>query len=151
LHGGYPYYNFYNEIILVILRSKFPSSVTRQAFSLLEMLIVIGILGILAAVAIAFLGGTQREAMIQVRDQRNAQEVASLTMGALAVGAPVIVPGDMRGTIDNLLKGTQATTGTFAGRIFRLSELNEEEISGAMKYLKWQDEQPVYLNSGSDD
>lgn len=134
-----------------MLRSKFSSSVARQAFSLLEMLIVIGILGVLAAVAMAFFGGAQREAMIQVRDKRNAQEVVSLTMGALAVGAPVIAPGDMRATIDNLLKGTQATTGTFAGRTFRLSELNEEEIAGAMKYLKWQDEQPVYLYGGSGD
>lgn len=115
------------------------------------MLIVIVILGVLAAVAMTFFGGAQREAMIQVRDKRNAQEVVSLSMGAIAVGAPVIAPGDMRGTIDNLIKGTQATTGTFAGRTFRLSQLNEEEISGAMKYLKWQDGELVYQYAGSGD
>lgn len=144
MHAGYPCYNFYNKIILVIRYSKFPSSVALQAFSLLEMLIVIGILGILGAAALTFFGGSQHEALIEVRDKRNAQEVVSLTMGAVAVGAPVIAPGDMRTTIDNLLKGTQASTGAFAGRTFRLSQLNEEEISGAMKYLKWQDEQPVF-------
>jgi len=133
----------------MILSSSDIRSCRRQAFSLVEVLIVIAVLGIMAAVAIAFLGGAQRESMTRVRDQRNAQEVVSLCMGAAAVGAPVMEPGDMRQTILNLMEGRQATSGTFNGRVFRLSSLNEEEITGAMKYLDWQGDQPVYHFKGN--
>ncbi|MEN3943201.1 hypothetical protein WJU23_18020 [Prosthecobacter sp. SYSU 5D2] len=109
------------------------------------MLIVIALIGILAAVSMALLGGDHREAIEQVRDQRNAQEVVSLTSAALAAGAPVVDDGDMRGTIENLIKGTSPTSGTFTGRTFRLSPLREEEISGALKYLDWSGNEPVYL------
>lgn len=108
------------------------------------MLIVIAIIGILAAVAIAFIGGNQREAMETIRNQRNAQEIASLTISAQASGADVAVPGDTKATIKNLMEGRKATSGSFKGRLFQLSTLNDEEIEGAAKYLKWRGDQPVY-------
>lgn len=116
----------------------------RQAFSLTEMLIVIAIMGIMSAAVIAFMGGSHRENMTRVRNQRNAQEVVSLCMGAAAVGAPVIKPGDMRGTIQNLMEGRHASSGIFAGRIFQISEMSEEEIEGTMQHLSWRNGQPVY-------
>ncbi len=123
-------------------------SKSRRAFSLVEMLVVIAIIGILASLAVNYLSAVNRETMTRVRDQRNAQEVASLTIGAEAVGAPVVEPGDMRGTIDNLMEGREATSGSFAGRKFRLGRLNEEEITGAMKYLDWQGNLPAYYTNG---
>lgn len=123
-------------------------SYRRHAFSLVEMLIVIAIVGVMSAVAIAFLGGAHRESMARVRNQRNAQEVVSLCMGAVAVGAPVVEPGDMKATIQNLMEGRQASTGIFAGRIFRISEMSEEEIQGTLEYLSWQGDQPVYQFNG---
>ncbi|WP_078811811.1 type II secretion system protein [Prosthecobacter debontii] len=119
-------------------------SMWSQAFSLVEMLIVIAIVGVMSAVVIAFLGGAHRESMTRVRDQRNAQEVVSLCMGAVAVGAPVVEPGNMRTTIENLMEGKAASSGIFQGRIFRISQMSEEEIDGALKYLSWHDSQPVY-------
>ncbi|TDU71361.1 prepilin-type N-terminal cleavage/methylation domain-containing protein [Prosthecobacter fusiformis] len=121
----------------------------RQAFSLTEMLIVIAVIGILSSIAITYLGGVHRETMLQIRDQRNAQEVVGLSMGAIASGAPVVQPGDMRTTIGNLIEGRKATTGAFSGRTFRLSQLDEEEITGAMRYLSWQEDQPVYVFQGN--
>lgn len=132
----------------MVLRFHSHRSTTTQAFSLAEVLIVIAVMGILAAVGMSFLGGSHRDTISRIRDQRNAQEIASLTSGALAVGVPVVEPGDMRGTIDNLMEGRQATTGAFSGRVFRLSPLSEEEIVGALHYLRWQGEQPVYVFGG---
>lgn len=118
----------------------------RPAFSLAEMLIVIAIIGILAAVAIAYIGGNQRETMEAVRNQRNAQEIASLTISAEASGADVAVPGNTKATIKNLMEGRKATSGVLKGRLFQLSTLNEEEIDGAAKYLQWHGDQPVYTH-----
>lgn len=118
----------------------------RPAFSLMELLIVVAIIGIMAAVAIAYIGGNQREAMDEVRNQRNAQEIASLTISAEASGADVAVPGDTKATIKNLMEGRKATSGTLKGRLFQLSSLNDEEIDGASRYLQWHGDQPVYTH-----
>ena len=121
----------------------------RQAFSLIELLVVIAIIGIMAGIAIPMMGGAQRETMIQVRDQRNAQEVATLITSAQAAGAQVVEPGDMRATIQNLIEGRKPRSGNFAGTTFRLSSLAEDEITGAIKYLDWQEDQPVYTLQGN--
>ncbi|HEY1082988.1 MAG TPA: prepilin-type N-terminal cleavage/methylation domain-containing protein [Prosthecobacter sp.] len=125
-----------------------PNSSRARAFSLLEMLIVVALVGILAAVAIAFLGGNHRDTMLKVRDQRNAQEIASLSISAEVCGAKVVVPGDFPGTIQNLLEGRQAAGGQFAGRQFKMSALTPEEISGAIRYLTWQGDLPLYNKNG---
>lgn len=121
-----------------------PDSAAR-AFSLVEMLVAVCILGILLSLAITHFGGEQRKAMEKVRNRRNAQEIASLTMGAEAAGAPIIAAGDMKATIENLMEGRQATHGTFSGRIFRLGRLSEHEVAGAMAFLEWQHGMPAYV------
>jgi prepilin-type N-terminal cleavage/methylation domain-containing protein len=128
----------------VIHRSCQISSRRRPAFSLAEMLIVIAILGIMAAIVIGAMGGTNRDTMVKVRDQRNAQEVVSLSTAATNAGLQVVESGDMRATIKNLMKGKEAKGGIFAGRTFRLSKLSEEEITGAINYLDWNNDQIIY-------
>lgn len=122
-----------------------PSSPARsQAFSVVEMLIVIAVLSVMAASVIAFYGRYHRDVLLKVRNQRNAQEITALAMGASAAGATVIEPGDMEGTIRNLMEGRKGTLGTFKGRIFRISQLSDEEIEGAMQHLNWRDGFPAY-------
>ncbi len=87
------------------------------------MLTVIAVIGIMCAIGVAFFGGEHREQMHRVRDQRNAQEIASLAMGASAAGAPVVAEGDMRTTI-----------------------LSEPEIEGALRYLSWHDGMVSYTH-----
>lgn len=111
---------------------------------MIEALIVVAILGVLSTTAIAFFSNYHRDVMLKVRNQRNAQEITALAMGATAAGAKVIQPGDMQGTIINLIEGRPGTVGTFKGRIFRISALTEEEIQGAMEYLSWHDGFPAY-------
>jgi len=109
-----------------------------------EVLIVIAVMGVMAAAAIAFYGRYHRDVLLKVRNQRNAQEITALTMGASAAGATVIEPGDMDGTIRNLMEGCNGTLGTFKGRVFRISQLTDEEIQGAMRHLNWRDGFPAY-------
>lgn len=112
------------------------------------MLIVIAVMSVMAAAAIAFFGKYHRDVLLKVRDQRNAQEITALAMGASAAGARVIQPGDMQATIRRLIEGRNGSLGTFKGRLFRISPLSEEEIAGAMQYLEWRDGFPSYLPAG---
>lgn len=117
----------------------------RSAFSMIEALIVVAVLGALSASAIAFYGRYHRDVILKVRNQRNAQEITALAMGATAAGASVIQPGDMEGTILNLIEGRKGTIGTFKGRLFRISALSEDEIQGAIEHLSWHDGIPAYV------
>jgi type II secretory pathway pseudopilin PulG len=112
---------------------------------MIEALIVVAVLGVLSASAITFFSSYHRDVMLKVRNQRNAQEITALAMGATAAGATVIQPGDMEGTILNLIEGRKGTVGTFKGRIFRISALSEDEIAGALQYLGWHDGIPAYV------
>jgi type II secretory pathway pseudopilin PulG len=121
---------------------------SRAAFSVVEMLIVIAVIGALSAVSINFYGRYHRDVILRVRDQRNAQEITALTMGATAAGAEVIAPKDLEQTILNLIEGRDGAVGTFKGHRFSLSRLTPEEIQGAMKYLQWKDGFPAYHPEG---
>ena len=112
------------------------------------MLIVIAVIGALSAISISFYGRYHRDVILRVRDQRNAQEITALTMGASAAGAEVIAPNDMEQTILNLIEGRDGTVGTFKRHRFSLSKLTPEEIQGAMKYLQWRDGFPAYDPQG---
>lgn len=108
------------------------------------MLIVIAVLSVMAASVIAFYGRYHRDVLLKVRNQRNAQEITALAMGASAAGATVVEPSDMEGTIRNLMEGRNGTLGTFKGRVFRISRLSDEEIAGALQHLIWRDGFPAY-------
>lgn len=111
----------------------------------MEMLVVIALIGLLSTISLALMTGDHRETVQEIRDQRNAQEIVNLVTAAQAAGALVIVSDDMRGTIQNLIDGASPKSGSFRGRTFRLNNLREEEINGALKYLEWEGEQPIYI------
>jgi type II secretory pathway pseudopilin PulG len=125
-----------------------PFTRCRAAFSVVEMLVVITIVGALSAVVISFYGRYHRDVVLRVRDQRNAQEITSLAMGANAAGADVIAQDDMEQTILNLIEGRNGTTGPFKGHRFGLSNLTADEIEGAMKHLRWHAGFPSYVPEG---
>lgn len=114
-------------------------------FSILEVLVVIAVIGIMASLAIVFMDSYHRDVLLEVRNQRNAQEITALAMGATAVGADVVVANDYETTIVNLIEGREAKKGPFAGKTFRLSYLSPEEIQAASKYLSWQDGMITYV------
>lgn len=123
----------------------FPRSprLAHPGFSLVEMLIVLAVISLLAALGMGYYGRYQREVVMRVRDQRNAQEVSALVMGAHAAGAPVPVAGDLEATVRALVEGRQGTAGTFRGKMFKLSNFAEEDIPGALRFLSWQEGFPA--------
>lgn len=124
--------------------TRLPPRGASSAFSIVEALVVIAILGILIAMGMMHFGGDHHQTMNRVRDRRNAQEIASLAMGATAAGAPVLVPNDLEGTIQNLMEGRNGTLGAFKGRVFRMSSMTADEVQGAMRFLAWQQDMVVY-------
>lgn len=126
-------------------RSTASLHLSRLGFSLLEMLIVVAVIGVMATIGIVFYGRNHRDVVLKVRDQRNAQEITALVMGAQAAGASVVVPDDLQATVRGLIEGRQGTSGTFKGKTFKLAHLTDDEIQGALRFIKWQDGLPAYL------
>lgn len=126
-------------------QKKAPSA---QGFSLLELLVTMMILSILMSIAIMAMGSARQGAEDQ-KDKRNAQEIASVAAMANAAGASFIVPGDPEATISNLRDGTAPDTGAFRGRTFRIPEMGDVEIKGAMRFLALNDTDLQYRQDGS--
>ena len=70
----------------------------------MELLVTVAIIGVLAAIGVVAFGGARQGAEDQ-KDKRNAQEIASMAAVANAAGAPFVVPGDEKATIENLRTG----------------------------------------------
>ncbi|MCB0220378.1 MAG: type II secretion system protein [Chrysiogenetes bacterium] len=114
----------------------------------MELLVTIAILGVLATIGIGAMGGARQGAVDQ-KDKRNAQEIASVAAIASAAGASFVVPGDEKATIVNLKNGCSPSTGAFKGRVFKLPNLGEPEINGAMRFLALNDSELQYRLDGS--
>lgn len=120
-----------------------PATTKQQAFSLMELLVVIMIIGFMSAlIMLSF--GPAREGAIEERDRRNAQEIASTAAMASAAGARFVVKDDETATIQNLVLGKTPVSGVFRGRIFKLPPMEDYQIQGAMKYLALNDTELTY-------
>lgn len=133
------------------LKGTAPKHSQLKAFTLVEVLVTLTVIGLMVAMVVGTFGYSHSQTVIDTRDQRNAQQVVNLCISAAANGAAVIEEGDLRSTIHNLMDGKTASHGPFAGQTFRLSRLSEEEIAGAMRYLGWSQNQPVYLYTAPPD
>lgn len=116
--------------------------------SLMELLVTIVILGIIMSITVMSMGSSRQAAEDQ-KDKRNAQEIASVAAMANAAGASFIVPNDEQATIANLRDGTAPETGAFRGRIFRIPDMHDTEIKGAMRFLALNDSDLQYRQDGS--
>ncbi len=119
-----------------------------SGLSLLELLITICILAVVTNIALMAMGSARQGAEDQ-KDKRNAQEIANVAAMANAAGASFIVPGDEKATIENLRTGTTPATGAFGGRLFRISNMQDAEIIGAMRFLALNNTDLQYRMDGS--
>ncbi len=116
--------------------------------SLMELLVTIMILGIIMSITVMSMGSA-RQAAVDQKDKRNAQEIASVAAMANAAGASFIVPDDELASISNLRDGTAPATGAFRGRTFRIPDMPDTEIAGAMRFLALNDSDLQYQQDGS--
>ncbi len=108
------------------------------AFSLIELLIVVAIIGILTAVSAPLISGLHESAN-DSRDRSNAQNIATVSAAVAALGVIHVFPESLGGkeaSVRLLREGVTVTSGPFAGQRFMIKALTDEEIRQAVQYLE---------------
>lgn len=107
-----------------------------SAFSLVEMLMAIAIIGIMSSVTLVFISQPQRAAIMQSVDRKNAAMVVSMSACASGAGANPVVDSDVEATVRKLMIGVIPETGAFRGRRFVVSGITEENLAGVVGQLQ---------------
>jgi len=115
-----------------------------RAMSLVEVLIVVTILGIFGMIAIQQMGSATRDAANASRDRHNAKNLVTVFQSAEAAGLDFYVEGDLSKTVANIVTGSTAAEGAFAGSTFGLYGLSEENQENVLQYLRLENGSLVY-------
>ena len=105
----------------------------KAGFSLVEMLVVIAVIGIIAAIAVPTIGSITAQAN-KNKAKRNAQNLASVYSSALAAGATVTGATDTA-ICDKLIAGVKGADA-FDNTWFQVPNMSNDERDNAVKYLK---------------
>ncbi len=127
---GHNYHNYRNNMRNVTSRKNLP------AFSLVELMVTIGVIGIISAIAIPSISNMWSIAR-ESSSRRNAQQAASLSHIADSAGLDHVVPessGGIKATLELLSAGISGLSTTGIPIQVQLP-LTEDEINKAAKYL----------------
>lgn len=121
----------------------------RKAFSLVEMLVVIAVIGIIAAIAVPNIGRINDSAK-EATARRNAQNVASVFASAQAAGlnfaAASTTPSDI---VAAIVLGAKVTEkGPFENTWFGVPGLTSADQTAALTYLSYDANSAQLLYNG---
>ncbi len=122
-----------------------PSKALKAGFSLVEMLVVIAVIGIIAAIAVPNIGRINDSAK-EATNRRNAQNLASVYASANAAGH-TFAGADEEAIVAAIVGGYTISVddqGPFAGTFFGVPGLSDNDQKAALDYLKIEGGQLIY-------
>ncbi len=116
----------------------------QSAFSLVEMLAAIAILGIMASIVVTAFGRPQRMVFLDAERRQNAASLAAMANCVQIAGTEIVVPGNLAATVKRLRDGTVIKAGALRGNCFKVSGITDEELPGVLYYLEIRNNELVY-------
>jgi prepilin-type N-terminal cleavage/methylation domain-containing protein len=116
---------------------------SQAAFSLVEMLIVIAVIGILAGIAILGMSSHIRHSREAIARQ-NAKQFASIARSVVAAGANPLAD-TVEATMTKIHQGITISQGVFANQTFSCRAIDQKGMERAAYYLDIQDGELVFL------
>ena len=110
----------------------------KQAFSLVEMLVVIAVIGIISAITIPVISNI-REASIDSKTRSNAKNIEQMSGALASLGVAHVIPdslGGVEATARLLREGVVVPEGPMAGELYSLPGLDDDEIALLSELLR---------------
>ncbi|MEE3177445.1 MAG: prepilin-type N-terminal cleavage/methylation domain-containing protein [Verrucomicrobiota bacterium] len=110
----------------------------KAGFSLVEMLVVIAVIGIIAAIAVPTIGNITEQAN-NSKAKRNAQNLASVCASAVAAGADLGTASSVNAIVNQIVSPglTGGTDSGFDSTVFKVPNLSDQEKMSASQHLSY--------------
>lgn len=110
----------------------------KAGFSLVEMLVVIAVIGIIAAIAVPTIGNITEQAN-KSKAKRNAQNLASVCASAVAAGADLGSSSTVNAIVNQIVSPglTGSKDSGFDSTVFKVPNLSDQEKMSASQHLSY--------------